>query len=86
MEDPMDDARRRVYHGCISSPVKKHDWKLVDISWSGPETVFIWKCPGCGLCKQVYAPPSVGEHAAMSYKPIEGSDCDDMLVEIIMTS
>jgi hypothetical protein len=66
--------------------VKKHDWKLQEMSMEGPETVFVWKCPGCGLCKHVYAPPSVGEHAALSYKPIDGSDCDDMLVEIIMTS
>jgi hypothetical protein len=66
--------------------MKHHNWKLTETKWAGPETVFVWKCPGCGLRQEVFAPRSVGEHAAKSYTPIRGDDCEETMVKIIMES
>ena len=67
--------------------MKHHDWKLTETRWAGPETVFVWKCRGCGSHHEVFAPRSVGEHAAASYKPMRNwEDCEEAMVKIIMES
>jgi hypothetical protein len=67
--------------------MKKHDWKLVDVKWKNGDTIFAWKCPGCGCVYEVFGPMNVGEHAAPSYMPpTRNEDCEEIMIKLIMTS